>query len=280
MSAGSASSVVEQVVEQLDERAGGRSGTAGTTRGPSACGGRRSPAAVGSRHSVVRSPHLAIVACGSGGSAAVACHPGGDVRRGRGGPAHVTNNTHDRSITMRRAVLAGVGAAVGLAVAACGPPAPPPVVIGPPPAPPAAVQAQWGMNETERSGHEGLRSSPPHDGAIGAGRRRERRRRYDFPGWVNVVDGNGNFTGAPDPGRRQRRRRCPTPATSSSPSTARSRSTAPPAPPGRDRHAAQRRPGHRVQPHAEGAGLQPRRLLEGRDPGLRQRPRARAVHPR
>ena len=53
---------------------------------------------------------------------------------------------------MRRAVLAGVGAAIGLAVAACGPPAPPPVVIGPPPAPPAAVQAKWSMNETDAAG--------------------------------------------------------------------------------------------------------------------------------
>ena len=43
---------------------------------------------------------------------------------------------------MRRAVLVGVGAAIGLAVAACGPPAPPPVVIGPPPVA-AAVQASW-----------------------------------------------------------------------------------------------------------------------------------------
>ena len=96
---------------------------------------------------------------------------------------------------MRRAVLAGVGAAIGLAVAACGPPAPPPVVIGPPPAPPAAVQAKWSMNETTgRVMRDSVK--PPHDGAIGpsvaigSGV-------YDFPGWSGVVDGNGNFTGAP-----------------------------------------------------------------------------------
>ena len=55
---------------------------------------------------------------------------------------------------------------------------------------------------------------PPHDGtigpavAIGSGV-------YDFPGWSGVVDGNGNFTGAPSRPPTASSR-CPTPATSSS----------------------------------------------------------------
>ena len=100
---------------------------------------------------------------------------------------------------MRRAVLAGVGAAVGLAVAACGPPAPPPVVIGPPPAAPAAVQATWSMNE--RNGRVMTDSGllkPPHDGAIGPAVVLNGEAYY-FPGWANVVDANGNFTGAQIP---------------------------------------------------------------------------------
>lgn len=98
---------------------------------------------------------------------------------------------------MRRAVLAGVGAAVGLAVAACGPPAPPPVVIGPPPAAPAAVQAKWSMNESNgRVMTDSVK--PPHDGAIGPAVVLNSRAYY-FPGWANVVDANGNFTGAQIP---------------------------------------------------------------------------------
>jgi Laminin G domain len=96
---------------------------------------------------------------------------------------------------MRRAVLAGAAAAAGLAVAACGPPPAPPVVIGPPPAAPALVQARWNMNETTgRVMKDSIK--PAHDGVIGpavvigGGV-------YDFPGWSGVVDGNGNFTGAP-----------------------------------------------------------------------------------
>jgi hypothetical protein len=96
---------------------------------------------------------------------------------------------------MRRAVLAGVGAGVGLAIAACGPPASPPAVIGPPPAPPAAVQAKWNMNETSGRTMKDAVKTNPHDGVIGplvgigTGV-------YDFPGWSSAVDGAGNFTGA------------------------------------------------------------------------------------
>ena len=120
-----------------------------------------------------------------------------------GRPGARDHHTHDRSITMRRAVLAGVGAAVGLAVAACGPPAPPPVVIGPPPAPPAAVQARWSMNETTgRVMKDSVK--PPHDGADRA-RRRHRAAACTTsragPMWSTATA----TSPARHPGRRQRR---------------------------------------------------------------------------
>ena len=97
---------------------------------------------------------------------------------------------------MRRAVLAGVGAAAGLAVAACVPP-PPPVTIGPPPPAPAAIQARWNMNETTgRVMRDAIK--PGHDGVIGP-LVAINGAFYDFPGWAGVVDGNGNFTGAQIP---------------------------------------------------------------------------------
>ena len=169
-----------------------------------------------------------------------------------GRPGARDHHTHDRSITMRRAVLAGVGAAVGLAVAACGPPAPPPVVIGPPPAPPAAVQAKWSMNETTgRVMKDSVK--PPHDGTIGPAVAMAAASTTSpaGPAWSTAT--------ATSPARRSRpptaSSRCPTPATSSSRSNAAfSVDGDHPDPPGRHRRAAQRRAGHRLQRRAEGAG--------------------------
>jgi hypothetical protein len=98
---------------------------------------------------------------------------------------------------MQRALKAGIGSAVILAIAACAPPPPPtpPVVIGPPPPAPAAVQAQWAMNE--RAGARVMKDAirpPGHDGAIGAGIT-VTGTTYDFPGWMNNVDGAGNISG-------------------------------------------------------------------------------------
>ena len=70
---------------------------------------------------------------------------------------------------------------------------------------------------------------PPHDGAIGPAVAISGGV-YDFPGWSNVVDGNGNFTGAQIPAADSvvvgARHRPPARAHR----TARSRSTAPSAP--------------------------------------------------
>jgi len=65
---------------------------------------------------------------------------------------------------MQRALKAGIGSAVILAIAACAPPPPPtpPVVIGPPPPAPAAVQAQWAMNE--RAGARVMKDAIRHLG--------------------------------------------------------------------------------------------------------------------
>ena len=120
---------------------------------------------------------------------------------------------------------------------------------------------------------------PPHDGtigpsvAIGGGV-------YDFPGWSGVVDGNGNFTGAPiaaadsvvsvpDTGHQLE----PLNGAFSVDGTIRTRLAATGALP----NGAQGTGYNLVQ---KAQGLQPGWLLEGRDPRLRQRPRPPAVHPR
>lgn len=100
-------------------------------------------------------------------------------------------------------MMAGVVSAAFVGITACVPPPPagPPVVIGPPPAPPASVQSSWDMNEPSGTV---MKDSliPRRNGAIGPAVGL-RSGYYDFPGWVNNVDGAGNFFGTMAPSDSQ-----------------------------------------------------------------------------
>ena len=132
----------------------------------------------------------------------------------------------------------------------------------------------------ERSGRVMTDSAKPpaNNGVIGPGVRLNGSA-YEFPGWVNNVDTAGNFVGqisatdslvsVADSGHELEPQNGAFSVDGILQARRTSAGTLPVGSPGRG-----------LQHRAEGAGLEPRWLLEGRDAGQRHRHRPPRVHPR